>query len=86
MSPKPCSSDNSSRFTNEDVVEQAPEPEVAVVSRDGSHLEAAIDGRMFYVSLDSVHGRMAARAYAYSVAGDDPATARAILSVVGREG
>ena len=79
MSPKPCNSDAPCEPSK-------PDAEVAIVSKDGSHLEAAIDGQMFYVSLDTIHGRSAARAYAYSVAGDDPATARAILAVVGREG
>jgi hypothetical protein len=78
MSQKHSSSDSISSYE--------PEPEVAVVSRDGSHLEAAIDGQMFYCSLLTIHGRMAARVYAYSIAGEDPKVARAILAVVGKEG
>lgn len=47
----------------------------------------AIEGNALVVRLDSIHGRMAARALAYSLAsaGDD-ALAKAILDRVGREG
>lgn len=45
-----------------------------------------LDGDVFVVRLSSVHARMAARAYAYSIAGEDAATAKAILEYVGREG
>ena len=61
-----------------------PEPELVIM--DGERLDAALDQTMFYVSLETIHGRAAARAYAYSLAGEDPATAKAILKIVGREG
>ena len=64
--------------------EEQPDPELVIM--DGDHLDAALDANMFYVSLFSIHGRAAARAYAYSIAGEDPATAKAILKIVGREG
>ena len=64
--------------------EGQPDPELVIM--DGDHLDAALDGNTFYVSLVTIHGRAAARAYAYSIAGEDPATAKAILKIVGREG
>lgn len=87
MSPKLSNSDSSS-YANPDASSEqtAPDPEVVVVAVDGSHLEAAIDGQMFYCSLAGIHGRRAARAFAYSLGGEDPKTARAILAAVGKEG
>ena len=64
--------------------EGQPEPELIVMN--GRRLDAALDTNMFYVSLLTIHGRAAARAYAYSLAAEDPTTARAILRIVGREG
>jgi hypothetical protein len=46
---------------------------------------ALCDG-IFALRLSTVHGRMAARAFAYSIAAEDPGLARAILDKVGREG
>ena len=62
------------------------QPDLELVIMEGDCLDAALDTNMFYVSLSSIHGRSAARAYAYSIAGEDPATAKAILKIVGREG
>lgn len=53
---------------------------------DGNRLEVFLSDQVFAIDPHSIHGRMAIRAYAYSIAADDPATAKAILSVVGREG
>ena len=64
--------------------ESRPEPQLVVM--DGDRLDAALDAFMFYVSLLTIHGRAAVRAYAYSLAGEDPVTAKAILKIVGREG
>ncbi len=64
--------------------EGQPDPELVIM--DGDRLDAALDPNMFYVSLSSIHGRSAARAYAYSISGEDPTTAKAILKIVGREG
>jgi hypothetical protein len=63
---------------------ERPEPELVVM--DGDRLDAALDSNMFYVSLVTIHGRAAARAYAYSLAGEDPVTAKAVLKIVEREG
>lgn len=38
------------------------------------------------VRTNNVHGRMAARMLAYSLAATDPDTARELLNIVGREG
>jgi hypothetical protein len=46
----------------------------------------AIEGNLLAARLDTIHGRMAARALAYSLAADEPGVARAILDRVGREG
>lgn len=53
---------------------------------DGNRMEVFLSDNVFVVDPHSVHGRNAVRAYAYSLAGEDPATAKAILAVVGREG
>lgn len=53
---------------------------------DGNRLEVFLSDNVFAIDPHSIHGRMAIRAYAYSIAADDPATAKAILSVIGREG
>ena len=63
---------------------ERPEPELVIM--DGETLDAALDHEMFIVRLVTIHGRAAARAYAYSLAGEDPTTARAVLKIVGREG
>lgn len=64
--------------------ESRPEPELTIM--DGEKLEAFIDNGTFFCSLLAIHGRMAARAYAYSIAAEDPKTAKAILKIVRREG
>lgn len=53
---------------------------------DGKRIECFLSDNVFAIDPHSIHGRMAIRAYAYSVAGEDPATAKAILAAVGREG
>ena len=45
-----------------------------------------IEGNKMLVDLTTIHGRMAARMLAYSLAATDPGLARAILSRVGQEG
>lgn len=52
---------------------------------DGS-LEFVIEGNWVRFSLKTIHGRMAARMYAYSIQATDRALADAILERVGREG
>lgn len=74
MSPRPYSSDSESR----------PEPELVIM--DGDEMEAKIDNGMFTARLASIHGRAAARAFAYSMSGEDPKTAKAVLKIVEREG
>jgi hypothetical protein len=64
--------------------ELRPEPELTIM--DGDRLEAFIDNGTFFCTFLAIHGRAAARAYAYSIAAEDPKTARAILQIVGREG
>jgi hypothetical protein len=63
---------------------ERPDPELVIM--DGDTLDAAIDHEMFVVRLITIHGRAAVRAYAYSLAAEDPETAKAILKIVGREG
>jgi hypothetical protein len=69
---------------NTSSTEEQPDPELTILMDDELH--ASLDGNMFYVRLTTIHGRAAARAYAYSLAGEDPKAARAILKIVGREG
>jgi hypothetical protein len=57
--------------------------EVRVIKLEGTLL---LDGKTFAVRLDSIHARMAVRAYAYSIASEEPAIAKALLERVGREG
>jgi hypothetical protein len=63
---------------------EQPDPDLVVM--DGNRLDAALDANTFFVSLLTIHGRAAVRAYAYSIAGEDPTTAKAILKIIGREG
>ena len=62
----------------------SPPPPVHTTLREG--VELVLDGEVFVVRLNSVHARMAVRAFAYSVCGEDAATAKALLEWVGREG
>lgn len=64
--------------------ESRPDPELVIM--DGDTLEAAIDNGTFFCLLSMIHGRAAVRAYAYSLAAEDPKTAKQILKIVGREG
>lgn len=57
---------------------------LVILRREG--MDAYSDGREFWVRLDSIHGRMAARAYAHSIAAEDPEVARTLLQLVGRTG
>ena len=49
-------------------------------------LEFVLEGEWVRFRLTTIHGRMAARMYAYSIAATDPGLAKAILDRVGREG
>jgi hypothetical protein len=54
---------------------------------DGNRVEAFLSDRVLIVDPHSVHGRMAVRAYAYSLASEgNRAAAKALLAQVGREG
>lgn len=53
--------------------------------RDG-RLEFVIEGEWVRFSLRTIHGRMAARMYAYSIEATDKGLSDAILARVGREG
>lgn len=54
---------------------------------DGQRVEAFLSDQVFIIDPHSVHGRMAIRGYAYSIAaGGDATAAKALLSKVGREG
>ena len=69
-----------------DALDDGPSREDVILTADGTDAEAILTDDYFAVNLTTVHGRMAARAYAYSLAAEDPATARHILSRVGKEG
>lgn len=60
--------------------------ELVVMSRLGETTEAVITDTFFGVTLDNIHGRLALRAYAYSVGAEDPGTAERIFNKIGREG
>lgn len=53
---------------------------------DGKRIEAFLSDNVAVFDPHSIHGRMAIRAYAYSIAAEDPGLAKAVLAVVGREG
>jgi hypothetical protein len=63
----------------------SPIDEPVIRERKGK-TEFSISGNTVSFDLGSIHGRMAARMYAYSIQAEDPGLARAILTRVGLEG
>lgn len=77
-SPKPCNWDS------ESAVRTTEQGTLTVPLATTFFLDTQHD--VLLVRLNTIHGRMAARMFAYSIEATDPEGAREVLDTVGREG